>query len=445
MRSIPAAATFAATTAVLGLTPGVLAEPPLPAFAPGQVVVMADHRHDDLAAFAGGVCDAAGLDAELIKTASCGRALLLSVAAGTEHAACAALARQPGVAFAELNGVGTGGTGWGVAAEPATRAGTGTTALPPNDWGYRFSWQHTGSNGMDSELAWARTTGDPSIVIAVLDTGIDPTHNEFAGRIAPGEFDFVNTDPVANADHPHGIHVSGMAMANANNGFQFTGVDWNARVLPIKVLDNNNSGFTFDAYEGLLHAAADPAVRIVSLSLIRYPASSLWDQGIAACRNAGQIVIACAGNDGPGDADVSFPGAHPQSISIGWTGEDGFRNNSSGTGDALDLVAPGSRVPGLSEVNRFDAGFFHFGCSFATPHTAGVVGLLLAEADRVGIRLSHDQVRGLLIGGAQPSPDPNDIFGDDAFYGHGIVNAAGTLRAFDDQIIANRCSAADLA
>ncbi|MDX9910830.1 MAG: S8 family serine peptidase [Phycisphaerales bacterium] len=174
-------------------------------------------------------------------------ALLVSVDAGKELAACDELRTLAGVAYAELNHIGGGG-------------------IVPNDTLFSSQWHHvnTGQTGgtsdadIDSDLAWNLETGSVDTVIAVLDTGIDSDHPEFAGRIAPGGFDFVNEDNNPEADHAHGAWVSGCIGANANNGFSGAGVDWACKILPIKVLNASNGGTTFDLAQGINYCAANP-------------------------------------------------------------------------------------------------------------------------------------------------------------------------------------------
>ena len=231
----------------------------------------------------------------------------------------------------------------------------------PDDTSFGDLWHlnNTGQSGgtPDADIeaieAWDITTGSNSIVVAVLDTGIDSDHPEFLGRVLPG-FDFVNEDSDPEADHPHGALVSGILAANADNSFAVAGVDHFAKILPVKVLNASNLGTLADLIEGLTYAA-DQGADVISMSLINYPVGfSFLDDALQYARDSGAILIACAGNGGIGDADVSGPGASPLTISVGATTRIDARASFSGTGSALDVVAPGSSITTIAYNTAVD-------------------------------------------------------------------------------------------
>ena len=145
---------------------------------------------------------------------------------------------------------------------------------------------------------------------------------------------------------------------------------------------------------------------------------------------AGAVLIACAGNGGIGDADVSGPGVSPLTISVGATTDEDARAFFSGTGSALDVVAPGAVV---ATVNPGGAhGFDPFtGTSAATPIVAGVASLLLS----LNPELTHDGLREVLTQSADDlvGPPGEDTPGRDDFFGHGRVNLNAALT------MASRC------
>ncbi len=144
-------------------------------------------------------------------------------------------------------------------------------------------------------------------------------------------------------------------------------------------------------------------------------------------RDAGVILVACAGNGGLGNADVSTPGTSPLTMSIGATTDTDARASFSGTGSALDLVAPGLDLPtsvfniAADEVTNFS------GCSAATPVVAGIVTLMLS----LDSSLSHDQVLDILRQTAddEVGPASEDTPGRDDFFGAGRVNMNAALQA----------------
>lgn len=349
------------------------------------------------------------------------RVVCVRVPVGTEAEWVARLGALDSVRYAERNGLGEGG-------------------LVPNDtwfaaqWHLRNTGQTNGRPGADirATAAWDITTGSPHIVIAVLDTGIDSNHPEFAGRIDPDGYDFVNNDPNPEADHPHGSQVSGVLCATGDNGFGVAGVDWHCKVLPIKVLDQFNAGNVMWLAQGLNYVATQADVQIVSMSLINYPASQTLIDALQVASNAGKILIACAGNLGIGNANVSYPGASPLTISIGATTHNDARASFSATGSALDFVAPGENIVTVRHGTAQDLTSTASGCSFATPMTAGVVGLILARARSLGMPLLHQQtVYEILRAGAvdQVGPASEDPPGRDDNFGHGRIDARASLDA----------------
>jgi thermitase len=276
---------------------------------------------------------------------------------------------------------------------------------------------------VDAFEGWQITTGSDSTVVAVLDTGIDFEHPDFEGRVLPG-FDFVNEDTDPQADHPHGVFVSGILAANANNAFSVAGVDHHVRILPIKVLDSQNRGATSDLAQGLVFAAT--RARVINMSLINYPLISLTlNAALQFARDAGAILMACAGNGGLGDADRSGPGASPLTISVGATDHNDARAFFSATGGALDIVAPGLAIATVAN-DRSNRAVAFSGCSAATPIGSGIATLLLS----VNPLLTHDGVLNLLAETSDDSvgPPAEDSPGRDDFFGHGRVNMNRALR-----------------
>ena len=105
-------------------------------------------------------------------------------------------------------------------------------AITPNDPGYSGQW---GPVAMQAPAAWSISTGASSVVIAIIDTGVDLPNLEFAGKIVAG-CDYYNNDSDPQDDHGHGTHVAGIAAALGNNGSHMAGISWGARVMPLKVL-----------------------------------------------------------------------------------------------------------------------------------------------------------------------------------------------------------------
>ena len=274
----------------------------------------------------------------------------------------ATLAARVDVAWATRNGLGEGG------------------GTPPNDTHFADQWHlsNTGQSGgtpdADGDVleAWDLEQGDPVVTLAVIDSGIDFAHPEFAGRTLPG-YDFVNEDADPTADNPHGIWVTGLAAANGDNALQVAGIDRRCTIVPVKVLDQNNQATVFDLIQSLDYCAAQQ-VDVVSMSLINFIGDPGLQAALQGARNAGCVLLACAGNSGIGNADTSWPGASPLTITIGATNDKDQRAGYSGTGNALDFVAPGDDVISVS-LGHGDGFDIFNGCSAATPVAAGMASL----------------------------------------------------------------------
>ena len=131
----------------------------------------------------------------------------------------------------------------------------------PNDPAWWRQWDMAQVNAAD---AWNFTTG-ASHIIAVVDTGVDLTHPDLAGKLVQG-YDFVNSDDQPHDDHGHGTHVAGVAAATGNNAIGIAGISWGARIMPLKVLDARGDGTYFDIIQAIQYAA-DHGAKVINLSL----------------------------------------------------------------------------------------------------------------------------------------------------------------------------------
>jgi len=233
-------------------------------------------------------------------------------------------------------------------------ATTGKGAFLPNDTFYQNQWHH---GLINSEAAWDINRGSSDVVVAVLDSGLQVGNTDVSGPRFLSGFDFVNNDSDTDDDQSHGTYVTGLIAANADNGYSGAGVDHFTTILPVKVLNADNRGSTFDLVQGINYAVSQGA-DVINMSLGGFPNANSLNEALLMARASGAIVIASAGNDGIGSADTHYPGASPHTISVGATDISNRRAFFSATGSTLHVVAPGSGVRTVGYPN--DDGLLDF-------------------------------------------------------------------------------------
>ena len=241
-----------------------------------------------------------------------------------------------------------------------------------------LQYQTTAGADIKATTAWDAVKGDAETVIAILDTGVDMTHPDLAGKIVSGGHDFANDDDDATDDHWHGTHVAGIAAADTDNSTGIAGVAWNCRILPVKVTDQTGSGWYSWIIDGIVWAA-DHGADVINLSL-----GDLIDDPFLkdACRYAhdkGIIVVASAGNDGT--EGVFYPAAYDEYVlAVAASDFNDALAAFSSYGPEVDVAAPGVWILGPAPQWYVGTGalpyLFASGTSMAAPHVAGLAALI---------------------------------------------------------------------
>jgi thermitase len=303
----------------------------------------------------------------------------------------------------------------------------------PNDPSFSKQWAHT---IVESPAAWDVTTGSTGVTIAILDTGIDPSHPDRAGKIVAG-YDFVGNDNNPRDENGHGTHVAGIAAALTNNGVGVAGMDWQARIMPVRILDYEGGGWVADMVSGISWAK-DHGAKVLNLSLGGTYYSSPAQTAINQAHSSGCLIVASMGNSG--DGTTLYPAAYDNVLAVASTGPFDYRATYSSYGNHCDIAAPGgamtyyhdsagiySTMPTYpvymttveSFYNNYD--YVH-GTSQAAPHVSGLAALLWAVAPS----LTPDQVQTAIETTAVDLGAP----GWDRYYGHGRIDAAAALEAY---------------
>jgi subtilisin family serine protease len=326
----------------------------------------------------------------------------------------------------------------------------------PNDplfqeqWGLHNTGQASGGTpdaDIDAPEAWDITQGDPDIIIAIIDTGVNWMHLDLASNIwiNPGEspgngkdddqngyiddvrgWDFVTStwvypgeDGYPEDNDPddfsgHGTHVAGIAAAVGDNGIGITGVCPKCTIMPLRAGfvagDGGTLFYLFDLANAIYYAVNNGA-HVINMSLGGIGMPLIMDQAIQFAYQEGVVIVAAAGNNN-NDA-ILHPAAYPQVIAVAATNAYDQRAGYSTFGYDVDLAAPGSWILGTYPNSSY---IRMSGTSMASPMVAGVAGLLLSQNPQ----LSPDQVRAILVSTADPKAF-------DQYVGSGRLNAHQAL------------------
>jgi len=278
----------------------------------------------------------------------------------------------------------------------------------PNDPRYSEQWYLP---SISAPAAWDVTVGSNQVTIAIIDTGVDYTHADLASKCVAG-YNFVGHNNNPMDDHGHGTHVAGIAAAIGNNGTGVAGVDWSARIMPIKVLNSQGSGYDSDVASGIRYAA-DHGAQVINMSLGSSEYSYTLEEAVNYAFNKGVTIVAAAGND---DGAVGYPAACPHVIAVGALDSSDRLASFSNRGSDLDLTAPGvnilSTVPGGYQKMS--------GTSMASPVVTGCASLVLASYPDYG----PSQVESALEAGATDLGSA----GFDTTFGYGKVNPSTAVQ-----------------
>lgn len=291
----------------------------------------------------------------------------------------------------------------------------GTSAVP-NDPSYSSLY---GMTKIQAPAAWDISTGSNSVLVAVIDTGVQYTHPDLAANIAvnTGEtpnngvdddnngytddyygYDFISNDGNPMDDHYHGTHCAGTVGAKGNNGVGVAGVAWTVSILPVKVLDAGGSGTLASVAAGINYATQRGA-KVMSMSLGGGATSTTLENSIALAKQSGAIVIAAAGNSGSNnDSYPSYPASstHDNVVAVAATDSTDTRASWSNYGPAsVDVAAPGVSI--YSTLLGSSYGYLS-GTSMATPHVAGMAAVLRS----INPGLSYMQIKNILIQTSDP-------------------------------------------
>ncbi|MDZ4182158.1 MAG: S8 family serine peptidase, partial [Candidatus Cloacimonadaceae bacterium] len=331
--------------------------------------------------------------------------------------------------------------------------------LFPNNWGHNNTAQlpvyqngsHSGAGvgtiGFDARIqsAWDQTQGmgSASIIIAIIDTGVDTAHPDL--RLVAG-YDYGDNDsnPMDNsAEAGHGTACSGVAAGIGNNGIGVAGSAPGCSVMPLKIADSGGS-LQFTYIENALFHCGNNNVDVASMSFgatMSYGSSPSTDTAVAYAYNNGVALFAATANGNT--SSIAYPANHPNVISVGAASPTGQRKsttssdgeywwgsnygvNTQDSNNAVDImgptILPATDITGAAGYDNGNYSLWFNGTSCATPYVAGVAGLILSKDPS----LTPAQLRSTMTSTATDMTIDGGA-GWDRFTGYGLVNANAAL------------------
>jgi subtilisin family serine protease len=315
-------------------------------------------------------------------------------------------------------------------------SGGGGTTLPPSP-SQETPW---GVHRIGADASWG--TGEGSGVnVAIIDTGINKTHEDLSANIRGG-INFVAPDSgppwkrVANSDawnddNGHGTHVAGIVAAE-DNSIGVVGVAPQASLYAVKALDSSGSGYVSDIISGIDWAISNH-MNVINMSLGCDCNVSALHDAVNAAYNSGIVVVAAAGNSGDGNAstdDVIYPARYSSVIAVAATAQGDTTPTWSSEGSEVEVAAPGVNINSTWNDGGYNT---ESGTSMASPHVAGTVALMLATPIPAAYDVNGDsqwepsEVREAL----NTTADDLGVSGQDNFSGYGLVDADEVVTGTD--------------
>lgn len=345
-------------------------------------------------------------------------------------------------------------TGDPVAASKAYAQQTGVAYAQPNHLFYplttpndpRYSSQYALTNINWQNLFDVLPPAQQQVIVAVLDSGVDITHEDLQTNIwqneteangqpgvdddgngyvddihgwdftdapnIPGHGDSKDRDNDPDDESSHGTNVSGVIAASANNNLGVVGVAPDAKIMPLRASASLLAGGSFlqedDLAAGILYAVENGA-HIINMSWGGPESAQVIQDAIAFAAQQGLVLVAAAGNSG--EPGLSYPAANNNTIAVGATDRSDVLANFSSTGAAVDVVAPGLSILTTQLGNSYTV---RSGTSLAAPHVSGLAALILSRNPN----LNAQQIRSLI----QSTAKDLGTAGFDNNFGAGLID-----------------------
>jgi uncharacterized protein YjdB len=283
----------------------------------------------------------------------------------------------------------------------------------PNDTYYGRQWALDDINAGDAWDAISKT--EKSVVVAVIDTGLDKQHPDLVNRIDTRGYNFIANSSNIYDNNGHGTFVAGIIAAQTDNKAGIAGVagTLEVRVLPLKTASSDGSSYLSDVIDAIDYAI-DCDVDVINLSMGSEEFSDIENAAIQRAAQAGIVIVAAAGNES--NATCQYPASYNNVISVGSIGKNHTRSYFSNYNNKVDLVAPGENIYScyLSKTYKYMNG-----TSFSAPMVAGVAAVLKA----VDASLDPAEIESIITGTAVDEGSS----GKDNYYGYGRLDFAAAV------------------
>ncbi|WEN43590.1 Thermitase [Thauera sp. GDN1] len=277
-----------------------------------------------------------------------------------------------------------------------------------NDPYYGSAW-HLSKIGVSS--AWDVSTGRGA-TIAILDSGVDASHPDLAGKLVSGWNCYDNNSNTADV-YGHGTAVAGTAAAATNNALGVAALAGEAMIMPMRI--TNLSGYgSWSAAAQCLTWAADRGANVANISFGGVSGSSTVQSAAQYLKNKGGLTVVAAGNS----SGEELIAASSTMISVSATDSNDVKASWSSYGKYVDIAAPGTYIWTTTRGGSYQK---WQGTSFASPVVAGVVALMKAANPALGAADLEKVLFSTVV--------DLGTTGWDAYYGHGRVNAAAAVKA----------------
>jgi thermitase len=333
-----------------------------------------------------------------------------------------------------------------------------TKNVIPNDFLFYLQWALYNDGSFPYSIAdcdikmtegWEIETGDSSIVVAIINSGINPNENEFIGRIWGNQNeignnsidddkngyvdDYYGWDFGENNNEPidqfgQGNFIAGIIGANCNNNIGYAGVDWKCKLMTCKIVDNKGYMYLSWMVEAIYYAV-DNGARIINLAFETHQNPRTLSLAIDYAHRHNVIVVCPMGNS---NTDLKyFPAGYKNTIAVGSTDPDDYRTvyflnlpgKGSNYGKHIDVVAPGNYIFGLNYDSSSEYALYTGGTEFASAYVTGLISLLLAQDKSRNL----ESIREILHNTSDDRINPYDQTGYDKYYGYGRINAQRAL------------------